>query len=164
MSLIDALTLRQERERELLTDNPALAPRGLYPVWVSPTPEPDCDVSNTNGKDHSRSKNVADVNGRQPSPGMETETLESYAQRQVTSVLPSYESGTQSPPFEEPVKATSPHLPVHYPGAHSPPYRDEDPQWSPPVATISESIPESAPSFDPPPNNGRTIYTQADSS
>jgi hypothetical protein len=173
--------VRQDKERELLEDNPALAHLSPFPTWITPIPESmEYDVPktkktrNANGKDHSCAKNVTDINGQQPSPGMEAQTPESYAHRLTThvgnplgaSMLPPYMNGTQTPPFEEPINATSPHLPVHYPGAHSPPYQGEDdPQWSGPTPSgTTGGIVKESPPFSPSQNTGRTIYTQSDSS
>jgi len=176
MSLADALMLRQDRERELLEDNPALAHLSPYPTWITPIPESmEYDAPkpkkarNANGKDRSR---VADINGQQPSSRMEADTPESYSHRLAThplgsSMLPPYMNGLQTPLFEEPINADSPHLPVHYPGAHSPPYHGEDdPQWPGPApsGTTAGNSRESAPPFSPSQNTGRTIYTQSDSS
>jgi hypothetical protein len=177
MSLVDALMLKQDKERELLEDNPALAHLSPFPTWITPIPESTTyDIPKTkknrnpNGKDHVR---VADINGQQPSPSIEAGTPESYAHRLAThplgtSMLPPYMNEAQTPLFEEPGNASSPHLPVHYPGAHSPPYHGEDdPQWSGPAPSSGATggiIRESAPPFSPSQNTGRTIYTQSDSS
>lgn len=181
MSLTDALMLKQEKERELLEDNPALAHLSPFPTWIAPIPEPmEYNVPktkknrSTNGKDHVRPNNLAD--GQQPP----TEMPESYAQQfamqprspLVASLPPPYMNGTQTPPFEEPVNANSPHLPVHYPGAHSPPYQGEDDSQCSsftPSGTmggiVGELTPSLAPSLNSSQNNtGRTIYSQPDAS
>jgi hypothetical protein len=178
MSLADALMLRQEKEREMLDDNPALAHLGPYPPWTPPISEYDIarPNRNANGKDRQRGQIVPDINGQQPSPSMAADTSESYAQRVTTpvrnslvaSMSPPYLNGTHTiPPFEEPSNAASPHLPVHYPGAHSPPYNGEDdPQWSGPAPsdTTGELARESVPPFSPSQTAGRTIYSQSDPS
>jgi len=182
MSLTDALMLKQEKERELLEDNPALAHLSPFPTWITPIPEPmEYDVPrakknrSTNGKDHPRPNNLADIHGQQPK-NMQAGMPEPYAQQfsmqarnsLVASLPPLYMNGTQTPPFEEPINTTSPHLPVHYPGAHSPPYQGEDDSQGSsftPSGTIGGIVGESAPSLNSSQNNtGRTIYSQSDAS
>jgi len=170
LDLADALMLRQEKERELLEDNPALAHLSPFPTWITPVPESmEYDVPrakkvrNANGNDHLRAQIVADINGQPPSLSMEAEIPELYAQGPVMQgrntvapvMPPPYMNGTHhAPPLDEPMNVTSPHLPVHYPGAHSPPYHGEDdPQWSGPApSSTTELVREPAPPFSPPQN------------
>jgi len=189
--LIDALVLRQEKEREHLEDNPALAPLSPVPAaWVATLPMPgpyeyDRPVlkksRSTNGKEHKHSKKVATSNGQghplshitqdigPHTPGEQMDTSDTYADLHARSRTQGsssahmlYVNGT--PPFEEPIDATSTDPPVDYPGAHSPPYHGEDdPHWSDSnsahagLATgiLRESVPQLS-SLNP----GRTIYSQ----
>ncbi|KAF9534472.1 hypothetical protein CPB83DRAFT_844276 [Crepidotus variabilis] len=172
------------------------------PVPHSSRPGQDLDASakpkksrsSTNGKDHKRpSKKSATNNGHaasMPVPAPEAEAMDvsvSYSEnsgshrkssRHGTSasaaVLPQYSNGTQTPPFEEPMDATSHHPPAQYPGAHSPPYTgEEEPTWNdqPPSTLNNSSFPEpsgstkvsTTPFSRSTQNPGRTIYSQGHS-
>jgi len=189
---MQALHLKQEKEREQLEDNPALAHLSPPPSAWMPPPSMheamDYDVSkqkkirSTNGTEPKRSKQSDASNGYPPqvTHGMVLDDSEPYADHHAnqfgfnrqgsstTSAIPTpYVNGTHTPPFEEPINATSPHPPVHYPGAHSPSYHsEEEPQWlgstppftGPASGFLTGPVPPNSTSS---PNPGRTIYSQS---